>query len=359
MIRSAHALIRLESLTHNLNLIRSYAPNAKVMAVVKADAYGHGLIKTAQALNQSDAFAVACINEALTLRSAGILHPIICLQGFANQQELRDFSNSNIQAVVHSEHQIALLRSEKLKQGLCIWLKIDTGMSRLGFSQEEAQTVYQQLVNCSNVSKIRLMTHLANADILDEASTYRQQANFDQAIAGIEGCERSIANSAASFAYPKTQRDWIRPGLALYGISPFQNEQSHPDVSELKPVMSVRAPVIAIKQVKQGDRIGYGGSYTCPQDMRIGIVAMGYADGYPRSLEKTVPVSVRGRLCDVLGRVSMDMITIDLSDCDCEIGEHIELWGDDVPVADIAEAANTITYELLCRIAAHVRREYV
>jgi len=359
MIRSAHALIRLESLTHNLNLIRSYAPNAKVMAVVKADAYGHGLIKTAQALNQSDAFAVACINEALTLRSAGILHPIICLQGFANQQELRDFSNSNIQAVVHSEHQIALLCSEKLKQGLCIWLKIDTGMSRLGFSEEEAQTVYQQLVNCSNVSKIRLMTHLANADILDEASTYRQQANFDQAIAGIEGCERSIANSAASFAYPKTQRDWIRPGLALYGISPFQNEQSHPNVSELKPVMSVRAPVIAIKQVKQGDRIGYGGSYTCPQDMRIGIVAMGYADGYPRSLEKTVPVSVRGCLCDVLGRVSMDMITIDLSDCDCEIGEHIELWGDDVPVADIAEAANTITYELLCRIAAHVRREYV
>ena len=135
-----------------------------------ADAYGHGLIKTAQALNQSDAFAVACINEALTLRSAGILHPIICLHGFANQQELRDFSNSNIQAVVHSEHQVALLRSEKLKQGLCVWLKIDTGMSRLGFSEEEAQAVYQQLDNCNNVSKIRLITHLANADILDEAS---------------------------------------------------------------------------------------------------------------------------------------------------------------------------------------------
>lgn len=359
MIRSAYAVVRLEHLAHNLNTLRNFAPHSKIMAVVKADAYGHGLAEAARALNQADAFAVACANEALELRSAGILHPIVCLQGFSNSSQLQQIADANIQAVIHSDYQIKLLLGSKLKQPIQVWLKIDTGMSRLGVSPKDAASIYQQLQDSKRVAKIRLMTHFANADLLDEKVTQRQLQLFEQAAKDMPDCEKSAANSAATLAFSNTQYDWVRPGLALYGISPFQTGQSHPDTSDLIPAMSLYAPIIAIKNCRTGDRIGYGGTYTCPRDMRIAVVAMGYADGYPRSLSQAAHVSIDGKHAPIVGCVSMDMITIDVSEIDVSIGDDVEFWGTDIAVSDVAQAANTISYELLCGIARRVKRAYV
>ena len=358
MRRSAYALIRLEHLAHNLNILRTFASNSKIISVVKADAYGHGLAKTAQALSQSDAFAVACANEAIELRAARILHPIICFQGFSNETELKMIADANVQAVIHNNQQIKLLKSHKLNQSIQVWLKIDTGMGRLGFRPEDARYAYQQLQTINSISKIRLMTHFANADLLDDDFTQRQLKLFDNVTKNFPGCERSAANSAATLAYSNSLYEWARSGLALYGISPFQADKTHPDTSELKPVMSLRAPLISIKQFKQGDKIGYGSTYTCPREMRVGVVAIGYADGYPRTLTDTVNVSLNGNLAPIIGRVSMDMITIDLSDTDANLGDDVELWGDDISIAEIASSANTISYELLCGISGRVDRRF-
>ncbi len=358
MRRSAYALIRLEHLTHNLNILRSFAPKSKIISVVKADAYGHGLARTAQALAQTDAFAVACAYEAVELRSASILHPIVCLQGFSNEAELKMIADSNVQPVIHSEHQIKLLQNFKHNQSIQVWLKVDTGMGRLGFPPSKLFSKNEQLKKLKQVSKIRLMTHFANADLLDDDSCEQQLRLFNEATAKIPDCQRSAANSAASLAYSKSHFEWIRPGLCLYGVSPFQVEKAHPDTSDFKPVMSLRAPLISIKPFTQGDHIGYGSTYTCTQDMRVGIAAIGYADGYPRSLETSINVSIHGQLAPLLGRVSMDMVAVDLTDIKAEIGDDIELWGDDISVSEVASAANTISYDLLCGISGHVHRVY-
>ncbi|MFK8026900.1 MAG: alanine racemase [Gammaproteobacteria bacterium] len=358
MRRSAYAIIRLEHLEHNLNILRTFAPNSKIISVVKADAYGHGLAKTAQALTQSDAFAVSCANEALELRAARILHPIICLQGFANEAELKLIADANVQAVIHNDQQIKLLQNHRLNQSIQVWLKIDTGMGRLGFRPEDARQAYQQLDQIESISKIRLMTHFANADLLDNDSTQRQLKAFDNVTKNFPGCERSVANSAATLAYSNSLYEWVRSGLALYGISPFQADKTQPDTSELKPVMSLRAPLISIKQCKQGDHIGYGSTYTCAREMRVGVVAIGYADGYPRAITSPVNVSINGNLAPIIGRVSMDMLTIDLSHTEANLGDAVELWGDDISVTDVANAANTISYELLCGISGRITCQY-
>ncbi len=359
MIRSAYAVIRLEHLTHNLNTLRKFAPQSKIMAVVKADAYGHGLVEAARALHQADAFAVACANEALALRSAGILHPIVCLQGFADSQQLQQIADANVQAVIHSDYQIKLLGGSKLKQPIQAWLKIDTGMSRLGVAPQEAAKVYQQILDTERVAKIRLMTHFANADLLDEKTTQRQLQLFEQACKDMPDGEKSAANSAATLAFSNSHYDWVRPGLALYGISPFQSGHSQPDTSDLLPAMSLHAPIISIKNCSKGDRIGYGGTYTCPQDMRVAVAALGYADGYPRSLNETVHISIDGKHAPIVGNVSMDMITIDVNEIEADIGDEVEFWGMDISVTDVARAANTISYELLCGIAQRVKRQYI
>ncbi len=358
MRRSAYAVIQLDHLTHNLQLLRSFTQDAKVISVVKADAYGHGLAQSAKALSQSDAFAVACIDEALTLRSTGILHPIICLQGFKNAKELQQIADSNIQTVVHSPHQVKILKSLALKQSIQVWLKIDTGMGRLGFQESQVEDTFEQLQQIKHVSKIRLMTHFANADMLDDMKMEKQRHCFEKFSQRHPECECSAANSASSIAYSKTLYDWVRPGLCLYGVSPFQSDQSHPDLTDLKPVMSVFAPVISIKQMSTGDTIGYGGTYTCPHDMRVAVVAIGYADGYPRNLSSETNVSINGSHAPVVGRVSMDMITVDVSDVEVEIGDEVELWGQDISVHEVANAANMLSYELLCSIADHVHRIY-
>lgn len=358
MRRSAYALIQLDHLAHNLQLLRSYTQDAKIISVVKADAYGHGLAQSAQALSQSDAFAVACVDEALALRSTGILHPIICLQGFKNVKELQQIVDANIQTVVHSPHQVKILRSYGLKQSIQVWLKIDTGMGRLGFVAAQAEEFFEQLRQINNISKIRLMTHFANADMLDDIKMEKQRHCFEKITQKYPECECSAANSAASIAYSKTLYDWVRPGLCLYGVSPFQSHQSHPDLTDFKPVMSVHAPIISIKEMVKGDTIGYGGTYTCPHNMRVAVIAMGYADGYPRNLHREANVSIHGNLAPIIGRVSMDMITVDVSNVDVEIGDEAELWGQDISVHEVANAANMLSYELLCSIADHVHRIY-
>ncbi len=358
MRRSAYALIRLDHLAHNLNILRTFASNSKIISVVKADAYGHGLERSAQALLQSDAFAVSCANEAVELRAARILHPIVCLQGFTNETELQMIADANVQAVIHNEQQIKILQQHKLNQSIQVWLKIDTGMGRLGFRLQGIQNVYQQLQSIKAISKIRLMTHFANADLLDNDYTQQQLKLFDTATSHLPRCERSAANSAATLAYSNSLYEWVRSGLVLYGISPFQNDKTHPDTSELKPVMSLRAPIISIKQFQQGDKIGYGSTFTCPRKMRIGVVAIGYADGYPRNLNGEVRVSLNGNLAPIVGRISMDMMTIDISQIEANLGDEVELWGDDICVTEIASAANTISYELLCGIAGRIHRKY-
>ena len=358
MKRSAYALIKLENLAHNLNTLRSFAPHSKVISVVKADAYGHGLAKTAQALTSSDAFAVACANEAAELRALGILHPIICLQGFSDEKQLQTIVDSNVQAVVHSDYQIKLLQNSRLSQSLQVWLKIDTGMGRLGFRPEDTRLALQQLEAIKSVSKIRLMTHFANADVLDNEYTQHQLKSFDQIAKHYPDKERSAANSAATLAYTNSHYEWVRSGVVLYGVSPFQVDKAHPDTSELKPVMSLHAPIISIKQCKKGDHIGYGSRYCCPHDMRIGVVAIGYADGYPRAITAPMNVAINGNHAPVIGRVSMDMLTIDITNQEAALGDDVELWGEDIPVTDVASSANTISYELLCGISGRVTRIY-
>ena len=358
MRRSAYALIRLERLTHNLNILRSFTKDAKVISVVKADAYGHGLAEAAQALNQSDAFAVACANEAMELRSTGILHPILCLQGFRDPNDLQHIAESNTQPVIHSDYQIDLLKKSKFKQSIQVWLKIDTGMNRLGFPVERSLQAYQQLSELKCINKIRVMTHFSHADLLSDEITQRQLQRFEKACKQLPDTERSAANSAAAIAYSNSHYQWVRPGLGLYGISPFQADLCHPDISELKPVMSVHAPIISIKQCKQGEQIGYAGQYTCPRDMRVGVAAIGYADGYPRTLNSEINVGINGSHAPVVGRVSMDMITINLDDADAQVGDEVELWGEDIPVNDVAHAADTISYELLCGVTGRIHRIY-
>ena len=358
MNRSAYALIKLENLTHNLNILRSFAPHSKVISVVKADAYGHGLEKTAQALTTSDAFAVACANEAAQLRAAGILHPIICLQGFADEKQLQIIAEANIQTVVHNEEQIKLLQQYHSNQTIQVWLKIDTGMGRLGFRPEDVRHALQRLEDTKSVSKIRLMTHFANADLLNNEYTQQQLKLFDNATKNHPNKERSAANSAATLAYTNSHYEWVRSGLVLYGISPFETDKIHPDTSELKPVMSFHAPIISIKQFKTGEHIGYGSSFRCQTDTRVAVIAAGYADGYPRTLFSDMNVFINGNLAPIVGRVSMDMMTIDISHIDASLGDMVELWGNDIPVTDVASAANTISYELLCRITNRVTRIY-
>ncbi len=358
MNRSAYALIKLEHFAHNLEILRSFAPHSKVISVVKADAYGHGLAKTAQALTSSDAFAVACANEAAELRATGILHPIICLQGFANEKQLQIIADANVQTVVHSDHQIKLLQNHPLDQSIQVWLKIDTGMGRLGFRPEDMRHALQQLEEINYISKIRLMTHFANADLLDDEYTQQQLKSFDNLTKKFPDKEKSAANSAATLAYTNSHYEWVRTGLVLYGISPFQADKAHPDTSELKPAMSLYAPIISIKQMRQGESIGYGSQYTCPHDMRVAVVAIGYADGYPRALTSPMNVFINGNLAPIVGRISMDMMTIDVTHLNAEIGDDVELWGEDIPVSEVAACANTISYELLCGISGRVKCIY-
>lgn len=345
--------IDVSALQHNLAVARRHAPESKQLAVIKADAYGHGLLRVAQALAEADAFAVARLSEALALREAGIRKDIVLLEGVMNQDEWRLAQQHQLQPVVHQAEQIQLLQ-QSAGVPLSVWLKIDTGMHRLGFQPQDAAEAARQLRECACVQGApRLMTHLADADDRTIPHTDEQCARFDQAVAALDG-EQSIANSAGLLGWPATRRDWVRPGIMLYGASPFIDSSAAE--LDLQPVMSLQTRLIAIHEGKKGEAVGYGGRWRCPEDMRIGVAAIGYGDGYPRHAPDQTPVLVNEQRSGIIGRVSMDMIMLDLRPCpEATIGDPVLLWGRteqgaSLPVDEVAKQADTIAYELFCRL---------
>jgi len=341
------------ALLHNAKKVRDYAPKSKVVAVIKANAYGHGAIKVAQILEPKvDAFAVARLGEALALRKSGVKAKILVLQGFSQAEELSIFITEKLDAVVHSEEQVRLLESNN-SQKIKVWLKIDTGMNRLGIQPAQFQSLFNRLKQCASVNdNIKLMSHFANADDRQDLKTELQYSCFLDAI-GAEWVEKSIANSAAIIAWPATQQDWVRAGLMLYGASPLKNEAAQS--FGLKPVMNFYAQVIAVKQVQKGQAVGYGGTWVADKTMQVAVVSIGYGDGYPRELKAGTPVLINQQRLPIVGRVSMDMLTVDLTGTvEVNIGDKVTLWGEGLPVDEIAEYADTIAYTLMCGITSRV-----
>lgn len=354
MMLSAYAELDLTAVTHNLTRIRAFAPKAKIMAVIKANAYGHGLIRIAKVLSDADAFAVARLGEGIALRDAGIRQRIAVLQGFVDSEELELHSRYGLEPVIHSPFQVELLEQVSSMESVSVWLKLDTGMHRLGLLPDEFSSCYSRLQRCSAVRQpIPVMTHLANADVFQDTITAIQLDCFKSALHNVQ-TECSIANSAGLLAWDTARVEWVRPGIALYGVSPFPG-RTGPDEG-LRPVMTFRSRLIAIKNLKAGDAVGYGGDWICPRPTRLGIVSIGYGDGYPRHAQSGTPVLVRGRRASLIGRISMDMISLDLTDCpDARVGDEVTLWGKGLPVEEIAQYASTIPYALLCGVTPRVK----
>jgi alanine racemase len=323
------------------------------MAVVKANAYGHGLVSTALCLADADAFAVARIEEALALRGAGVRKPIVLLEGVFNAEQLTEAARANLQIVVHEAEQLALLEQAAPGHRFVVWLKIDTGMNRLGFRPSAAAPALARLDQLGErLHELRLMTHFATADERDSRQTREQLARFDVLTAG-RGNMRSLANSAALFAEPESRADWVRPGLALYGVSPFADQVGAS--LGLTPAMRLVSTVIAVREVPYGETVGYGGVWRAARESRIAIVAAGYGDGLPRALPNGTPVLVRGQRGALAGRVSMDMIAVDITGiAGVQVGDAALLWGAEMPVEEIAAHAGTISYELLCAVSQRV-----
>jgi alanine racemase len=347
------ATVDLAALRHNLARVRAAAPHCRVATALKANAYGHGLLRAARALATADAFAVARCDEALALREAGIAKPMVVLEGFLQPEEIDLCRQHGLQVALHHDSQVRMLELAKPGWPLDLWLKIDSGMHRLGFPPEQVPAVLGRLAACPNAGpNPRLMSHLAKADDREDPYTRQQLAVFQAATHGIT-TERSMANSGGILGWPETHFDWVRPGIMLYGCTPF-NDGVGTDEG-LRPVMTLASRLIAVQRYAAGEPIGYGGSWRCPRDSRIGVVAIGYGDGYPRHAPSGTPVLINGRRVPLVGRVSMDMITVDLTDLpEANVGDPVVLWGCDLPAEEIARHANTITYELFCKVMPRV-----
>lgn len=355
MGRPALARVDLDALRHNYAWLRR-RHGGRALAVVKADAYGHGALRCARALShgsvQADAFAVAVVDEALALRAGGITAPILVLEGAFDLEELRAAHRAGLWLVVHQAAQLAMLAALPAGAGLHVWLKIDTGMHRVGFAPQDVQAVWRQLQASERVAEISLMSHLARADEPQVASTVDQIMCFDEATEGLPGA-RSLANSAGVLGWPGAHRDWARPGIALYGADPMPQP-----CGELRPVMQLRSAVFGLREVPAGTSVGYGATWTAQRSSRLGLVAMGYADGYPRTVRPGTEVLVAGRRCPLAGRVSMDMLMVDLTEQpELGVGAEVEFWGAGLLVNEVAEAAGTISYELLCGVRRVAVRE--
>lgn len=346
------ALIDHSALRHNLNVVRATAPGSKVMAVIKANAYGHGLAQVAQALPDVDGFGVARLKEAIALREAGIGQELVLLEGVFAHDDLALAAQHNLDVVVHSPEQLAVLSSWNGAGRLNVWCKVDTGMNRLGFSTQEFADAWQTLRASSKVAALKVMTHLADADETQSARTSAQIERFSRLTASLN-VERSISNSAGLLAWPEARVEWVRPGLMLYGMSPLVDRQA--TELGLQPAMTLIAPLIAMRAIRAGEEVGYGGTWRASTDTRVGIIAVGYGDGYPRHARSGAPVLLRGQRVPLIGRVSMDMIAVDITHVpDATVGDAAVLWGRDLPAEEVALYAATIPYELVCAISQRV-----
>lgn len=354
MSRPATALIDLDALRHNLQRVRRAAPGCRVAAAVKANGYGHGLVRTGRALAGADALAVACIEEALELREAGIQTPILLLEGVFEADELPVCGRLGLDIVVHHPCQVEMLERTPVERPLRVWLKIDTGMHRLGLEPALLLEVRRRLAACPGVApQPRLMSHLANADDRASDFTDTQLRALREAAEGLEA-EFSLANSAGVLGWPRTHLDWVRPGIMLYGASPFADSLGSEE--GLRPVMTLSTRLIAVKRLRRDEPVGYNCAWRCPEDMDVGVAAIGYGDGYPRHAPSGTPLLVNGRDACVIGRVSMDMLCVDLRNhADARVGDPVVLWGEGLPVEIVARAASTIPYQLTCGVTARVR----
>jgi alanine racemase len=342
--RTASVQIDGEALRHNLGKVREHAPASRIMAVIKANAYGHGVLTAASYLDGADAFAVAMPAEGVALRRAGITKPLVVLQGFANNDELGLCSEHELQPVVHQPWQADML-STASRFALDVWLKVDTGMHRLGIAPEAVARVYETLDSSAVVRTIRFMSHFANADDPENNLNNKQIEKLLQVTSNY-AAERSMANSGAIIGLADSHMEWVRPGIMLYGTSPLLARTA--GQLDLKPVMQFESRLAAVQQISKGERIGYGSTWQCPEDMPVGVVAAGYGDGYPRHAPSGTPVWINGQLCPTVGRVSMDSVCVDLRGVDASHGDRAVLWGRELSVDAVAGHAGTISYELLC-----------
>ncbi|MEZ0470187.1 alanine racemase [Luteimonas salinilitoris] len=360
MARATTATIHLDALRHNLGVIRRLAPHSRVMAVVKADGYGHGLERAARALRDADAFGVAALSDVERIRALGLSQPVLLLSGFDAPEDLAQLRRLPAEAVIHHFDQIEMLAQAEPGPPIRCWLKVDTGMHRLGFAPSSVRAVHARLCELPNVADgIALMSHFASSDefadggAVDGAQTRTQLRVFAEATAGLPG-PRSLANSAGVLGWPDAHADWVRPGGALYGISVVAGRPGR-DFG-LRPAMTLSTRLIAVNRIARGERIGYSGTWECPEDMPVGVAAIGYGDGYPRHAPSGTPVLVNGRPAQTVGRVSMDLTAIDLrGQPDARPGDPVLLWGDGLPVETVAEAAGTIGYQPVCSITGRVR----
>ncbi len=351
-LRTATAVIDLHALSNNYRFIQSLAPETKILAVLKANGYGHGLERIAKALPNADAFGVARIDEALALRAAGIEQPIVLLEGFFAAEDIAILAANNLQTIVHNEQQLAAILHARLEKPLKVWLKIDTGMHRLGINLEQLEQFYLALSQSKNVQQpIVLMSHLGCADESKNLATPKQIALFNE-LTGHFSLEKSLANSAGVLLWPESHYQWIRPGLLLYGVSPLPIEQQ---VKGIAPVMTLQSSLISVRNIAAGEGVGYSGAWISERNTTIGVVAIGYGDGYPRHAPNGTPVLINGRRVPLIGRVSMDMISVDLGvQSKDKVGDIATLWGKGLPVEEVAIFATTIPYELLCNISRRV-----
>jgi alanine racemase len=350
MARPLYAQISLPALRSNLARARALAPGTQLFAVVKANAYGHGLMRVLPALDEADGLALVELDAAIALRAAHFARRILLLEGFFAADELAEIAARRLAVVVHNEEQVRMLEHARLVRPLEVFVKVNTGMNRLGISPADVPRLIERLDHCDSVAVLRLMTHLARSD--EDDGLEEPIAAFDAACRGLP-YPRSIANSAGVVRHADVGGDIVRPGIMLYGATPFRFKSA--EAIGVQPVMTLRSEIIAVQALRPNDNVGYGVSYTASRAQRIGVVAGGYADGYPRHAPNGTPVLVCGKKARLAGRVSMDMITVDLTDVpEAEVGSPVVLWGQGLPVDVVASAASTVGYELLCAVAPRV-----
>ena len=358
-MQAATVVINRRALRHNLQRLRELAPDSRMVAVVKANAYGHGLLETARTLTDADAFGVARLEEALRLREGGITQPVLLLEGFFDADDLPSISREGFHTVVHNEAQLSALEQATLEKPVTVWMKLDTGMHRLGVLPEHADAFYERLSACKNVSQpVNIVSHFARADEPDCGATEKQLALFNHFTDGKPG-QRSIAASGGILLWPQSHFEWVRPGIILYGVSPLDTRPWGEDFG-FKPVMTLTSSLIAVREHKAGEPVGYGGTWVSERDTRLGVIALGYGDGYPRSAPSGTPVRVNGREVPIVGRVAMDMICVDLGpDAQDKMGDSVVMWGDGLPVERIAEMTGVSAYELITRLTPRMATRYL